>query len=435
MRTLDRFRWNGDQKALEADDKGLVFRHPRYGHIADFDEQGFQIVGTYVDTFRQLFRGRMNPNFHTDIEHSLDLKEKKFQLLGQNWILAKIGKNSGYQYRLQNSQIGLVILFKQFHAKAESPASHLKIECSPWFLDNRKPKEVDDYLKRLADRILVGAEAYYPAIHLAVDIQGWEPAQDFAHRMHSKSKKCSQYNGLEITEFNLHEITGVYEKGQSFCFGSANASQLAVYNKTLQAKKIDKFDYMEHKWRNSTLLDDGSSGYDPDRDVFRIETRFHHSVIQQFALGSCDIKTGEIGVRMNTYSEVLKHIHSLWQYGLKSFQFKYNRNYLDPLWTILKDDVVFKYPESSYKDNLHYKRYYKKATSFTGKNYQLMMGNFLSACARESVPFDTVLHELQSMTIWNSITLHYEDKETTEHQLIDRLRDSYTERELLGYGI
>ncbi len=435
MKALDRYQWNEDKKELELSDKGLVFRHPRYGHIADFAEQGFQIVGTYIDTFRQLFRGRLNPDLHTDIEYSLTLKEKTYQLLGQDWILAKSGKNSGYQYRLQNNQLGLVILFKQFHAKAETPASHLKIECSPWFLDNRQPKEVDAYLKKLSERILVGAEAYYPAIHLAVDVQGWAPERDFTHQMKCKSKKCSQYTGLEIVEFNLHEITGTYDRGQSFAFGHANAVQLSVYNKTIQAKKIDKFDYMEHKWKNSTMLEDGTHGYDSDKEVFRIETRFHHSVVQQFALGSCDIKTGEIGVKMNTYSDAIQHIHSLWQYGLKSFQLTFNRNYLDPVWTILKEDVVFKYPESSYKDNLHYKRYYKKATSFTGKNYQLILGNFLSACARESIPFDTVLEELQSLTIWNSITVHYEEKETTEHQLMDRLRDSYKERELLGYGI
>ena len=271
--------------------------------------------------------------------------------------------------------------------------------------------------------------------HLAVDVQGWEPEKEFADKMKCKSKKCSQFNGLDIVEFNLHEITGMYERGQSFLFGSAGRVQLSVYNKTLQAQKVDKFDYMEYKWKNSTLLDDGSSGYDSEREVFRIETRFHHSVVQQFALGSCDTRTGEIGVKMNTYSDVIQHIHSLWQYGLKSFQLTFNRNYLDPFWTILKDDVVFRYPESSYKDNLHYKRYYKKPTSFTGKNYQLILGNFLSAYARESIPFDTLLDELQSLKIWNSITLHYEEKETTEHQLIERLRDSYKERELMGYGI
>ena len=111
-----------------------------FGIVANFYRQGLQIVGTFVDTFRQLFRGRVNPDLFTDIEFSLSLNEKTFQLKGVDWLLGKSGKNSGYQYRLQNNELGLVILFKQYHAKADTPASHLKIECSPWFLDARTPE-------------------------------------------------------------------------------------------------------------------------------------------------------------------------------------------------------------------------------------------------------------------------------------------------------
>ncbi len=435
MKSMDRYEWNQDQTELVANDKGLIFQHPRYGKVADLHQDDFQIVGTYIDTFRQLFRGAMDLDLQTDIEESITLNLRTHQLLGQDWIIGKSAKCSGYQYRLQNNHLGLILLFKQFHAKSESPASHLKIECSPWFLDNRDPKQVDKYLMRLAKRILVSPEAYYPAIHLAVDVQGWAPDHDFSDKMRCKSKKRTQFNAMDRVEFNLSEISCIYDRGQSYSFGCANAVQMAVYNKTIQARKIDKFDYMEHKWQASTQLDEDTFGYDPEREVFRIETRFHHSVIQQFALGSCDTKTGEIGVKMNTYSDVIKHIHSLWQYGLKSFKLLYNRNYLEPIWSILQDDVVFKYPESSYKDNLHYKRYYKKPTSFSGKNYQLLLGNFLSACARESLPFETVLKELQSLSIWNSIALHYEDKQVEEIKLIERLEATYRERKLLGYCI
>ena len=138
---------------------------------------------------------------------------------------------------------------------------------------------------------------------------------------------------------------------------------------------------------------------------------------------------------MNTYSQVINHIQALWKYGLKSFKLKYNSNYIDPIWTILQDDIVFKFPESSYTDNLHYKRYYKKATSFSGKNYQLYLGNFLSACARKSEPFKKVLKELQNRMIWNDIALHYEKNNTTENQLIERLNESYQQRILMGFNI
>ncbi|OED44143.1 hypothetical protein ACH42_08315 [Endozoicomonas sp. (ex Bugula neritina AB1)] len=322
MKSLDRYELSEDGADTIPSDKGLLFVHPKFGKVADLYQENFQVVGTYVDTLRQLFKGQMNHDFITDCEYSLSLGEKTFQFLGLDWLLGKSSKSSGYQYRLQNNQLGVIIFFKMFHSRAESISSHLKIECSPWFLDNRAPKKVDTFLAKIAGRILNCAEAHYPAIHLAVDVQGWMPDNELSERMQCRSRRVAQYNGIDHAEFNLSEISCNYDRSQSFKFGSAGAVQLAIYNKTIQARTIDKFDYMEHKWDESTKLQDGSSGYDPDADVFRVELRFHHSVIQQFALGSCNIKTGEIGVKMNTYSEVIQHIQALWEYGLTSFKLK-----------------------------------------------------------------------------------------------------------------
>ena len=435
MQSLERYELSENRTETVASDKGLLFVHPRYGKVQDLYQDNFQIVGTYVDTLRQLFKGAMDLDFLTDIEDSMSFGEKTFRFLGHDWILGKSGKASGYQYRLQNNQLGVIIFCKMFHSKAESIGSHLKIECSPWFLDNRSPKKVDQFLTNIAKKVLRCAEPHYPAIHLAVDVQGWKPDNELSERMTCKSRRIAQFNGIDKAEFNVSEVSCIYDRSQSFKFGSAGAVQMAIYNKTIQAKTIDKFDYMEHKWEQSTQLKNGCSGYDPESDVFRFEVRFHHSVIQQFALGTCNKETGEIGVKMNTYSEVIKHIQALWLYGLKSFKLKYNTNYLDPIWTILLDDIVFKYPESAYKENLHYKRYYKKATSFSGKNYQLYIGNLLSACARKGLTFKKVLRELQASIIWTDIADHYEKNNTTEHQLIDRLKHSYQERILMGYSI
>ena len=435
MKPLERYELSDDQSKTFIGDKGLLFVHPRYGKVADLYEDNFQIVGTYVDTLRQLFRGRMNEDFLTDCEHSISLGEKTLPFLGLDWLIGKSSKSSGYQFRLQNNQLGVIIFFKMFHSKADSESSHLKIECSPWFLDSRSPKKVDQFLAKIARKILVCPEAHYPAIHLAVDMQGWKPDNNLSERMLCRSRRVAQYNGIDKAEYNVSEVSCIYDRSQSFKFGATGAVQLAIYNKTIQARTVDKFDYMEHKWHESTKTEEGSSGYDPDQDVFRVEVRFHHSVIQQFALGTCNKDTGEIGVKMHTYSDIINHIQALWQYGLKSFKLRYNSNYIDPIWTILQDDIVFKFPESSYTDNLHYKRYYKKATSFSGKNYQLVLGNFLSSCARKSLEFKTVLKELQNMIIWQDIALHYENNQTTEHQLIERLRESYQQRILMGYSV
>ena len=122
MKALNRYEWNEDRTELVASDKGLIFQHPRYGKVADLYQEDFQIVGTYVDTFRQLFRGAMNQDLLTDIEDSISLNlQTQFQLLGQDWLIGKSAKCSGYQYRLQNNHLGLILLFKQYHAKSGKP--------------------------------------------------------------------------------------------------------------------------------------------------------------------------------------------------------------------------------------------------------------------------------------------------------------------------
>ena len=128
---------------------------------------------------------------------------------------------------------------------------------------------------RLAKRILVNPEAYYPAIHLAVDVQGWKPDDDFSGKLHCKSKKRSQHNamdGMWSSTCRKYPVSTT----------TVNPTPLVVpmpynwrvYNKTVQARKIDKFDYIENKWQTSTQLDDDTFGYDPERDVFRIEDPF-----------------------------------------------------------------------------------------------------------------------------------------------------------------
>jgi len=78
-------------------------------------------------------------------------------------------------------------------------------------------------------------------------------------------------------------------------FGSASGVQLAIYNKTEQARATDKLDYWESVWKRRDSFDpQDPDNYDPVADVWRVELRYHHSVIQQFASGSVDLETGAI---------------------------------------------------------------------------------------------------------------------------------------------
>ncbi len=361
-----------------------MFCHPNKGKVLDLTDSGFQVVGMCVDTLRQIFKGRMNLDFLTDIQHSIDLNEKQMTFLGYEWLIGKSSKSSGYQYRLQNNDLGLILLFKMFHAKAESESSHLKIECSPWYLDSHTPEQVDEFLGTIADNILRVPTSHYPAIHLAVDIQGWEPEHDLADKVACRSRRVAQYNGFENIEFHFSHVSCVYDRCQSFKFGPSTSLQMAIYDKTIQSEAIDKLDYVRHKWERYTTAHGGS--YDPDRDVFRVELRYHHSIIEQFALGSYD-SNGVIGLSLKSYAEMTEHLHGLWQYGLQSFKLKHNTNYFHPIWTILMNDLVFA-PEGINKNDhpTHYQRHYKKPDSFSGKNYQLYLGNYIWVTICRPVP-------------------------------------------------
>jgi hypothetical protein len=264
---------------------------------------------------------------------------------------------------------------------------------------------------------------------------GKRSPDDFLNSYKCRPRRTSQYNIFDSLEFKHSDISCTYDRCQSFKFGAASSVQLAVYNKTVQSRVVDKLDYMEHKWTIETGSKDPAHtnhSYDPEKDVTRIELRFHHSVIRQFSEGTFDIKTGEIGVCLTSYKAVCKHLNGLWRYGLESFKYCHNSNYIAPIWTILQDDIEFRFPESSYQENLYYKRYYKKASSCSGKNYQLILGNFLSACARRRMTFKSVIEELQKLSVWSDIAEHYESGNIQENQLISRLKESYGSRLLQG---
>ena len=73
-----------------------------------------------------------------------------------------------------------------------------------------------------------------------------------------------------------------------------------------------------------------------------------------------------------------------------------------------------------------------ESDSFSDKNYQLVLGNFLSPCARNDLEFRTMMNAHQDLLIWQEIALHCEKNKTSEHQLIERLRASYQQRILMG---
>ncbi|MDH4870601.1 hypothetical protein [Pseudomonas sp. BN515] len=399
---------------------GRYFLNPESG--AFIDMRKLSILGCHVDTVRQLYRGVIRPEIFALFEGT-DL----VTFAGHQWHPGRVGRDSGYQYKLQNADLGLVLLIKNFNVKADSPGPHLKIEASPHLIEQHSAKVLQQLLDELARQILTLCEASQCAVHLAVDFQGWKPSTDLVSRMRCKSRNVRQFDGIGSIEFD--EMAATYSRGQSFLFGSAGALQCALYNKTTQARAIDKLDYWENRWRDSdNPFEADPTNYDPDQDVYRIEFRFHHSVVEQFAQGSHDAR-GNI-LDSSTFAELANHLQGLFEYGLGNFKLMHNKRYSDPLWTILQTESRFETP----LERFVYRRYYKTARGFSGKNIELMLGNAITLFARNRMDFPSCWAALKTLPIFHLVEEYYREKGRSRTWLKKHLAKKLEER-YVRYGM
>ncbi len=169
-----------------------------------------------------------------------DLSVDVVEFAGYEWSKGRIGRDSGYQYRLQNAEMGLILLIKNHNIKVDTLGSHLKIEVSPHALDGADPRILQGVLDDLAAAVLSHCETNQAAVHIALDVQGWKPPRDLVDRMHCRSRRVRQISGIERIEFDGN--ASVYGRGETYMFGSANGLQLSIYNKTLQARATDTAD-------------------------------------------------------------------------------------------------------------------------------------------------------------------------------------------------
>ncbi len=223
------------------------------------DLSGVRILRCGVDTVRQLYNGKLRPEVMALFDLSVDVVE----FAGYEWSKGRIGRDSGYQYRLQNAELGLILLIKNHNIKVDTLGSHLKIEVSPHALDGADPHILQGVLDDLAAAVLSHCETNQAAVHIALDVQGWKPPRDLVDRMHCRSCRVRQISGIERIEFDGN--ASVYGRGETYMFGSANGLQLSIYNKTLQARATDKLDYWESVWAtlNGDPFGDGDPAYNP----------------------------------------------------------------------------------------------------------------------------------------------------------------------------
>lgn len=230
-KVINQHRINND--GLESDD-GRIFVNPKTAKITDLS--GVRLLRCAVDTVRQLYRGKIKTAI-------FDLFESPGMVwLGDyQWHAGRIGRDSGYQFRLQNADLGIILLIKNFNVKETDNGPHLKIEVSPHTIENHTPEHLQSLLDGLAGLVLDDFKQNQCAIHIALDVQGWTPPADTVARMQCRSKRVRDISG--INSFDFAATASVYGNGETYMFGSAGGVQLAIYDKTKQAKATDKLDF------------------------------------------------------------------------------------------------------------------------------------------------------------------------------------------------
>jgi len=390
---------------------GKLFIDPASGKT--FNLNNVEVVHFGTDTVRQLYKGQLQP----DVMALFD-EPGMVSFAGERWSAGRIGRDSGYQYRLQNADLGLILLIKSFHAQIDAVGPHLKIEVSPHCLRSQSPQQLQATLNHFAEQVLIDPAPAQCAVHIALDIQGWTPPRDFETKLHCRSRRVRSYHGIDTVEFDTS--SAVYGRGESFLFGSPAGIQLAVYGKTQEAKLRDKLDYWRSVWSEK-------ENYQDDQPVYRIEFRFHHSVVEQFAQGSINKETGEV-LAFQDYADLFDHLDALWRYGCDSFRYLYRPGWFDPFWTLIARQALPTDPPE-----VDYKRYYKTSSGYSGKNVELLLGNYISCAARHRMSHCQAWKALEALPFFQLILDHYRDRGKKTWEVKKHVKDLLEER-YIRYG-
>ncbi len=347
-------------------------------------------------------------------------KSQYIEVHGYEFAVGSGGK-SGYKYRLQNNEAGIIIFIKNRKVAPDVEGSHLKIELSPHYLLNTSVDDAQNFMDGVAAWLSVGNPQYQGvAPHLALDVQGWDMPEDFLNRLVMRSRRIYVHDGIESAEFNLSEAAVTYGKRETVTVGSVKSVQMSCYDKSLQARKEDKLHYFESVWTGSYEGDEFDRQYDPEETVRRIEMRFHHSVVNQFAMGMRN--------EIKSYKQVYEHLGGLWKYAMNNFRLEVSKKVTDPHWSLFAEDADFHWCH----EGKEYKRAYKKAGLGSEKNVTLALGNMLSLFARKNMAPQKVMKALRKSGIYSDIHSYYRSRGFTEADLYEFVRDSLKQRRLVG---
>ncbi|HID4139572.1 TPA: hypothetical protein ACXEYS_005056, partial [Escherichia coli] len=113
-----------------------------------------------------------------------------------------------------------------------------------------------------------------------------------------------------------------------------------------------------------------------------------------------------------------------------------SKSRLDPFWTLIFQDAKVQVEADPLIDRTEYRRYYKTAQGFSGKNCEMFLGQFVSLIARERVNIKKAIEVGKTLPFWHVIEDHYKAKGFTTVDLEKHMRKLPNDRYLRrGYSI
>ncbi|WP_353572831.1 hypothetical protein [Candidatus Albibeggiatoa sp. nov. BB20] len=436
---------------------------PRYFTTSDaqqIDLSNVHVLHQGVDTIKQLYEGIPHVKTFLDIEY--EYKNKIGALVniqtktGNYQFILGSGGKSGYMYRLQNNELGIIIFFCTRFKKLEierdeydglprftsdsETYSHLKIECSPHLLCSTSVNDVQSMLDSFASAFLNDWKHSGVAAHLCVDVMGWDIPQDFEQRFICRSKKNYRHSGIQNIELEQGQVAVIYGRTETLTYGSATSTQFTIYNKTLQSTKTDKLEFWEEIWGSNSEIPELPSPYQSGQTVRRFEVRFHHNVIDQFSAYLAQNPDDNGVPEIKSYAQLSYYIPSLWLYGMTSYRLQYSSTFIDPMWTILMTQVNW---------GVSQVKVLKREYGVTKKDYSpaidrliaLYLGCTLSLYARKGYYADEVIQDLQKQGIFSDILRYYEQRYHSwdYHEVILNMECEFeerlTKRRLIGNAV
>lgn len=378
----------------DSDPSGMLFLN-RHGQT---DLSGLTYLHSGVDTVRQLWIGRLESDFLTKLVDVYDLGVNSIgQFFGSDFVVRGGGRTSGYRYRLQNNELGVIVHVGGFFTDLEAEGSHLKVELSPHFIEERSHSEICDYLASISMAVLGASNrASGCAVHLCVHYQGFKLPNDFLDNYVTYSRKIFNASGIGELFLDGNSVAFNYNDGETLTIGSSTSIQTCSYIKSVDAVKKDKIDYWASVW---------GSQYDSSRPVYCFEVRLHQSVMKEYGQFQNKLDGTSFDYKFVHYREFKGILTDIWRTVLTSNRYMLSKMVIHPFWQSLMEDVKFYDADSS---GTIYKRVRKKTVASVARNIANFLGNSLSLYARHGYTAKQAIHYIKKSGIWGDIVLYIE---------------------------